>query len=180
MDTDTVDTSVTIYDGDEGWEEGTRHRHCHALWEGAKARADEVNQRLAQRSWRKLERLPLPIHGSDLDDREEDRAAVLASPAASRFVELTHVGNDLVLRVPGVRVLVRTPVRWQGPWDYQCDTRPHLREVWADRPSGAVAVLYDHQSGACMCYPPLLTGVLRWSPETFEAIDRSPGLPAVG
>lgn len=169
VDDDTVESEVMVYDGGNGWDEGQRHQHCRSLWQGARAQAEAINRRLAERSWRSLRTVELSIHEQDWAT-EEERAELLAAPVAERPVELLHLGGSVVARIPGMKVLERTEVSWRAPWNQYCDSTPHLREVWADRETGTVAVTYDHSSGACFCDPPTLTGVLRWSEETFEAI----------
>ncbi len=174
VDADTVSEDVLIFDGEADWEQDRKwHPHCRDLWEEARAQAEAANQQLAERDWRRLERLEISIYDPHTwDFVEDDRAALMARPARERALELLHQHGTAVVRVPGLRVLEKAEVDWWGGFDHSCDSDPHLLGAWGDRRSGAVAVELDHQSGACLCYTPTYTRTLRWSEETFAALER--------
>ncbi|MCX4241141.1 hypothetical protein [Paraliomyxa miuraensis] len=174
VDTDSVEHRMTVYDGNSGWNDGGYHEHCRALWEQAKTNADQINRRLAQRSWRELKKLGIHIYDpGEHNYLEWEHTEIVDTPAAVRPAELMFLAGQAIVRIPGLRVIERTEVDWWNDGDEEhCDRTPHLREAWGDVESGAVAVLLDHESGACFCYSSMKMHVLRWSAETFEAAER--------
>jgi len=173
VDGDAVDFAMTIYNGMEGsFREGYRH-HCRALWTKAKANAERANRRLAEHQWTSLTPLEIFVHDpGQYDYDSQSREDILATPASRRPAELGYRAGQAFARIPNVAVLARTTVQWWGADDEFCDDAPHVREVWGDRDSGAVAVFLDHQSGGCLCYSATEVHTLRWPAEAFDAALR--------
>lgn len=51
--------------------------------------------------------------------------------------------------------------------EVRCSDAPSMLDT------GVVVVALDHQSGACLCYPPDERHALRLPPEVFAALDSS-------
>lgn len=74
--------------------------------------------------------------------------------------------GELIVRIPGVRVLERHPIEpGQGS----------LHRVYADRESGTVLAIFTECAGdSCTCDPAFTAEVMRFEPTTFTWIDRRP------
>ena len=146
--------STTLVDGSESL--GTDH--CWRWYKRARKTAAELNETFAT-GWRSMERLPVQLHGDGqaygwdpypFDDPEQPYTA------HTRPVQLTWMREEVVLRVPGVRVLARATADWQVPPDDPSEggcwyDPPAPTELWVDRATGVGALKVEHISGPCYC-----------------------------
>ena len=89
-------------------------------------------------------------------------------PASERPVQAVVRGRELVVRIPGVKVLARAPI----PDDVHAAS---VDEVHVDRATGTVLVTYAFCDGdSCSCDPRFSTQILHWAPEVLAAIDDRP------
>ncbi len=158
----------TVFDGGEHEYDEDNARRCKPMWRAATERAAAINARLDAQPWRAL--VDVGIRGADADldfsgELDEDAPVV---PASERPVELVHVGTQAAFRIPGVRVLHRAEVRWNGTESWPCSVEPVVYSTLGDRETGTVAVFLDHQSGGCLCYPELELHALRVPDGLFE------------
>lgn len=152
----------TLVDG-EGWESrDDPDDDCRAVARLHRKRAWLINQELREQSWRTMEPVQVELFDPDMMSIEfllED------TPPAERRPHAYLQWDELVVRTPGVRVYERHHV---GP-------RGSLHSVYADRETGTVAAVSMWCIGeSCTCDPQFQVTVVRWSPETFEAIDARP------
>jgi hypothetical protein len=175
VETDSVlDTHVVFQSLGSPEEDGPS---CRAQWREIRRTADEVNDRLREEAWRPMPELAVEIHdpyGFD-DYGEEFRAELLSRPASERPVEVTWRWGDLVVRIPGVRVIARVPAKWYGlDPDPFCQNKPRLYGIYADEETGVAAVTLDYQSGACLCWTTSMTRAVRLPPEVFAWVRKQP------
>ena len=129
---------------------------CWRWYKRARARAAELNERFAD-GWRPLEQLGVQPHGTGqaYGYDELDEPEVPYTPH-TRPVQLTWMHDEVVLRIPAVKVLARSAAAWQIPADdpdvggcwYDA---PAPTQLWVDRQTGASAVFVEHISGPCYC-----------------------------
>jgi hypothetical protein len=177
VETDSVVDSQVVFEGYGDTDEDWSTSGCHRWWREVRRAAAEVNARLAEGSWRPMAELPIAIYdpwGSD-GLEAETRAEDMARPPAERPVELTWRWGDVVVRVPGVRVIARVPVQWYGEDpDRYCQNEPRLRQVFADEATGVTAVMLDYESGACLCWTTTSMRALRLPSAVFAAVHDQP------
>jgi hypothetical protein len=175
VETDSVLDTHVVFQGlgfpeDEG-------PSCRAQWREIRRTAAEVNDRLREEAWRPMPELAVEIHdpyGFD-DYGEEFRAELLSRPASERPVEVTWRWGDLVVRIPGVRVIARVPAKWYGlDPDPFCQNKPRLHGIYADEETGVAAVMLDYQSGACLCWTTSMMRAVRLPPEVFAWVRKQP------
>ncbi len=149
VETDEVTLATTVFDGDRFDED-----HCRKLWDEAKRAARVANERLDKTRWRTMHTV-----GVDLPDDsgfgvdEEERAAILARPAKDRRVEALIQHGQAIVRIPGVKVLGRTPAEWNPGWDAGCmGFTTYIETVYADRETGVVVAEVAQLGGPCYCY----------------------------
>jgi hypothetical protein len=126
------------------------------------ARLRDANDELAARNWRQLEQLPVELP----DPEYHDPTRVEETPAHERPVQALVRHGQLVVRIPGVRVLERHDI--DAPYSY-------LHRVYVDRTSDTViAVLARCEGEDCTCDPGFFAYRTQWNAETFEAIEQHP------
>lgn len=175
LDVETGDISgyEELVDGGRG---GTRKRFtCWRWYKDAKTKALEINETLAN-GWRPMHLLPVDIDPS-LGPYGDEAAGDERPPAERRPVELTIKQDQVVLRVPGVKVLARFEDDWPRPEDDEPDEGmcwyhgPSPQEVFADKETGVAMVSVAYESGPCMCDSVLRREFFRLDAETLAEIE---------
>lgn len=161
-DTDTKTT--VILDGDQL----PGKFHCWRLYRHAREQAAELNA-VFSTEWRSMEHLPL--------DHDEYPSEDEPMGPNTRPVEMTRIGKEVVVRVPGVKVLARAPADWQiapdKPWEGGCWFEPPVAAVmWGDRETGVAVVEVMQTGGPCYCYASTAFHPMRLSADAFDEIDR--------
>jgi hypothetical protein len=124
-------------------------------------RVSEVNEELAASQWRRMETLPVEIHEDLIATADPDE------PPNERRVQGIVQHGELILRIPGVRVLERHPTEDRGS----------LYRIYADRQTGAALAIFMTCTGDdCTCDPAFTAQVMRFEPATFDWIDHRPGV----
>lgn len=122
-------------------------------------RVREVNAKLQASQWRTMERLAVELPDEDvfLDPDQ---------PPSERRVQALTQHGELIVRIPGVRVLERHP--FEGG-------HATLHRIYADRDSGTVLAIFMECAGdSCTCDPVFTAQLMRFEPATFTWIDRRP------
>lgn len=131
--------------------------------------ASAANEALDAVSWHTMEKLPVAFHdfGFDAESHDEHLRTV---PPADRVVQILAQQGEVVLRIPGVKVLERHPKTTEEPI-----------AVYADRATGTVLIVFRSCLGTShTCDPSYAGQVVHWSPETFATIDARPCNPDQG
>lgn len=165
------DGGTVTYDYEAG--DSAQLNACRKFRKQVVANAREINARLREHAWRPME----PMAATIVDDQYGDgfdREAILELAPNDRPVEFLWQRNEAIFRISRVKVLARSVALWSGGGDEYCDSQPHPDRMWGDRESGTVVVTYDHQSGACFCYPPTEVGVLQVPDRVFEELEVRP------
>lgn len=124
-------------------------------------RLREVNAKLSASRWRSMERLAVELPNDDTLRLDRD------DPPAERRVEAIVQHGELIVRIPGVRVLERHRLERSRVMS--------LHRLYADRDSGtALAIFMDCTGDNCTCDPAFTAQVMRFDAATFAAIDRRP------
>jgi hypothetical protein len=124
-------------------------------------RERDINAKLQGSSWRSMEQLAVELANDDWQD------FALDEPPAERRVQAIMQHGELIVRIPGVRVLERH--RLEHPRVMS------LYRLYADRDSGtALAIFMDCLGDNCTCDPAFTAQVMRFDEATFAAIDRRP------
>lgn len=127
-------------------------------------RVRALNRELASQPWRTMEPLPVEYYDPYTFDIELYKEG---TPPSERMVQLIIQHGEILARIAGVRVLEREPLasHMQGS----------VHEAYGDRETGSVVVVSMTCAGdSCTCDPAFSAQVLRWAPETFDAIERRP------
>lgn len=142
-------------------------RGCARIARGIRQNAKAANAALAAVSWHTMEKLPVAFY--DYSYAAETHADHLQKiPPAERVVQILAQHGELVLRIPGVKVLERHPTSAEEPV-----------AVYAERTTGTVLIVLRTCLGTShTCDPSYTAQVVRWSPETFATIDARPCNPA--
>ncbi|MEM6991464.1 MAG: hypothetical protein AAF721_13230 [Myxococcota bacterium] len=168
--TDTVEETIVVVDGEEFGEEKDS---CRRLWRKAKIVAERANRELAKRRWNVMEPFGALIpyqDGFGMDD--EERAKQMAMPASERPVELIRQHGEAIVRIPGVKVLGRTPAEWNAPWQEGCGGFSAIpAAAFADRETGVVVVEVQQMAGPCYCYAETLFHSIDVDREAFVLIE---------
>jgi hypothetical protein len=162
----------TIYDRKDDFDrDGTAH--CDAALAKLREDLDTFNAELAARTWRPLERLD--VVPSDSYFRFVDwREPIEALPLDQRPVEVLYRGGYFIARVRQAKVLLELArPHWQRD-DAFCQRNPRVNAVEVDRISQLALVYYDHESGACLCYPDEYVDVVRLPSSLLAEVDRRP------
>jgi len=140
---------------------------CGRVARSIRRRAHATNASLDAVSWRVMEQLPVALPYTWMED--EARAEYLAEvPPRERVVQLVARHGEVALRIPGVKVLERHALEIDD-----------VAAVYGDRATGTVVIVSRQCVGdSCTCDPSFTSHVLRWSPESFDAIAQRPCLPA--
>jgi hypothetical protein len=158
-----ITRSQPVVVADESFDE-TNERACARVARGIRRRAHAANMALAAAGrWRAMERLPVAFFQSWA--AEESRGEYLADTLpGDRVVQLVARHDELVLRIPGVKVLERHSLSAGEPF-----------AVYGDRATGTVLLVTTECVGdSCTCDPSFTSHVLHWSPESFAAIEHDP------
>jgi hypothetical protein len=148
--TDAIVTDDDVHEDDET--AARLHRHVAA-------RARRANAALAARTWRPLARLPIELGYREMPELDP-------VPADERPVQAVVQHGQLVVRIPGVRVLERHDLEIDGDF---------VHRVYADRTSGTALVVVGGCKGEdCTCDPGFAAQRMQWSEATFAAIDAHP------
>ena len=120
-----------------------------SAWREARRKATEINARLRNEGWRPMERLPVAVETASYG-----RSELLDLPAAQRPVELAVRSGEIVLRIPGVRVLARIPLsadRQAWLYDPLSGDVHHARpqSVFADEATGVALIEVRYET---MCW----------------------------
>ncbi len=181
-----------IYDSyalEDVHEKHPRLTKCVAYEREANKAARRVNEAIKAEGWRTLSKLDLQLpdpYGDGDDDEESTDLRTIA--AADRPVEMFWRAGRLVARTPGVKVYLNEPAPWgndganydPGPdeefdvSEYSaCDYEPRLGEVYGDRDTGVLMVVYsyDRQSTGCLCDGLSYREIIKAPPELFERLD---------
>ena len=127
-----------------------------------KDRVREINGRLRDRSWRKMELLPVEYMSPD-DDAEYYKGRMQPH---ERPVQVLVRRGELIVRILGVRVLERHEI---GP------NAGMVHSLYADRETAmAVAVFTQCTGEDCTCDPVFTVDLMQFDPATLQAIDRHP------
>jgi hypothetical protein len=122
-------------------------------------RVREVNAKLRASQWRTMQRLAVELPTDD-DFVDPDE------PPGERRVQAITQHGELIVRIPGVRVLERHPLEHE---------RRSLHRIYADRDSGTVLAIFMECTGEdCTCDPAFTAEVMRFDEATFTWIDRRP------
>lgn len=157
-----VTESQPIVIHDETFDE-TDERACARVARGIRRRAHATNVALSAVRWRAMERLPVAILDTYASDESREQYLVEVPPR-DRVVQVVRHLGEIVVRIPGVEVLERHSLLGGDPF-----------EVYGDRISGTVVLVTVQCAGdSCTCDPIFTSHVLRWNPETFEAIEARP------
>jgi hypothetical protein len=124
-------------------------------------RTRELNERLRERSWRKMEPLPVEyMHPDDHPDFYRERTAPHERP-----VQVLTRHGELIVRILGVRVLERHLV----------GTTDMLHALYADRETGTIVAVFMACVGEdCTCDPVFTVQRMQFDLETLQVIDRHP------
>lgn len=156
-----VETTVVL-DGDAA----PGRYHCWTLYKRARAHAARINATLDEGGYRAMERFPVALRNDWADDTffepEPESDAESASEARAapdqRPVEIVPVHDDVVLRIPGVKVFARRSAVGWGEVDDDPDMggcwyeEPYVQSAFADRDSGVVLLQVEQAGGPCFCY----------------------------
>jgi hypothetical protein len=156
-----IETTVVL-DGDAA----PGRYHCRNLYKQARAHAALINATLDEGGFRAMERFPVALRNGRADDtffdpeQESDSESDLeARPAPDqRPVEIVPVHDDVVLRIPGVKVFARRSALGWGEVDDDPDMggcwyeEPYVQSAFADRDAGVVLLQVDQMGGPCFCY----------------------------
>lgn len=152
-----VETTVVL-DGDA---EPGRY-HCWKLYKRARAHAAVINATLDEGGYRAMERFPVALRNGWADDTFFDPEQKLDSEARpapdQRPVEIAPVHDDVVLRIPGVKVFARRSAIGWGEVDDDPDMggcwyeEPYVQSAFADRDAGVVLLQVEQMGGPCFCY----------------------------
>ncbi len=157
-------TRLVLYDDGDAID--ADEAQCRKTLRRIRRRVATANEALAARAWRPLEALPVQRRLDETTD---------GLPASERPVQVVVLGRELVVRIPGVKVLARAPVP---------DDLPRARGVDAvdvDRQTGTVLVTYVYCDGeSCTCDPRYRTAIEHWAPEVLAEIDARPCDPGDG
>ena len=106
---------------------------------------------------------------ADADEDALAEAEALGEPVRwERHVQAYVLGGELLVRLPGVRVLE------QHPTDLD-EEGVAVHRIYGHRPSGTVLVTaVDCYGEDCTCDPGTSSTILRWSPDTLATIDDRP------
>jgi hypothetical protein len=142
-----------------------------SAWREARRKAAEINARLRD-GWRSMDTLPVAV-----DTASDGPSELLEIPPAQRPIELAVRGGEIVLRIPGVRVLTRIPLSGERQaWLYdplQGDVHHAKPEsVFADEATG-VALIEVRYEMMCWDSHHDLEPV-RLSPDVFARVRAYP------
>jgi hypothetical protein len=127
-----------------------------------KDRVREINGRLGERSWRKMEPLPVEFMSPD-DDAEYYKERMQPH---ERPVQVLVQRGELIVRILGVRVLERHEIG-SGPGT--------VHSLYADRQTAMAVAVFTWCTGEdCTCDPVFTVELMQFDPATLEAIDRHP------
>jgi hypothetical protein len=139
---------------------------CKRTARNSRQNASAANEALDAVSWHTMEKLPVAFHdfGFDAESHAEHLRTV---PPADRVVQILAQQGEVVLRIPGVKVLERHPKTAEEPI-----------AVYADRATGTVLIVFRSCLGTShTCDPSYAGQVVHWNPETFATIDARPCNP---
>ena len=175
---DANDESLVIVDGDEVTEVEGGPSRCRILWRRARVRAAKANARLAGSTWRSMTELDVGRSAEHVDDEAydedgEDDAASLAS--RRRRVQAVHRHGEVILRVPGVKVLERRTAQWADPGmdpDDPCVFSAYPAAIFGDRETGVAVAKVVQVADPCFCYAATTYRRVELSPAPYEEIQR--------
>jgi hypothetical protein len=137
-------------------------RACRILRTRVRRQIAAANAELAAHAWRTLE--PLPVQYGNPDTAPEVHQEV---PVAERPLQVIVQHGEAIARIPGVKVYERHPTPERSGYS--------LYDVHGDRETGIVLLTFAECIGdSCTCDPLFSAEIVRWSPETFEALDAHP------
>lgn len=142
---------------------------CKRTARSIRQNASAANEALEAVSWHTMEKLPVAFHdfGFDAETHAEHLRTV---PPADRVVQILAQRGEVVLRIPGLKVIERHPKTAEEPI-----------AVYGDRATGAVLIVFRSCLGTShTCDPSYAGQVVHWSPETFATIDARPCNPDQG
>ena len=145
---DAVERATVVVDGNQFDDE----HHCRKLWRAARRRAAKMNQMLAETEWLAMQRVDLQ---ADWDfDPDEYHEELLAVPARERPAELAWLRNEVVVRIPGVKVLGRISPDWYAEdQDELCsDFEPFVTGFHVEPTTGIAIATVEQMGGPCFCY----------------------------
>jgi hypothetical protein len=121
-----------------------------------------ANADLAARGFR-----PMEVLAVEYGDADVGAEVYLETPARERPLQVLVQHGEAIVRIPGVKVYERLVIeRTPGDWLYA---------VHGDRNSGTVVLTFASCMGdSCTCDPLFTAVVMRWSEETFAALDAHP------
>jgi hypothetical protein len=148
--TDPIVTDDDVHEDDES---------AARLHRNLAARARRANAALATHTWRALEHLPIELGYHEMPELDPP-------PADQRPVQAVVQHGELIVRIPGVRVLERHDLEIDGDF---------VHRVYADRDTGTALVVVGGCEGEdCTCDPGFAAQRMQWSEATFTAIDAHP------
>jgi len=167
---DVTQREIVVLNGDGFPSSGSiedEDQRCRKVWRATRARAKEANEALAMTRWRTMESLPLS------GEWEYAHEELMAEPAATRGVEMVVRRGEAVVRIPGVKVLARTPVDWDssGGEGACADFIATVDTVYYERESGLALAEVAQQGGPCFCYSETLLHPLAMPAEAVARID---------
>lgn len=158
-DEDLEDERMTIVP--EG-ADTTDERVCRSVRAQVRKDVRRANDDLAARGFRAMDALAVEYGDAEVAANDE-----LETPARGRPLQVVVQHGEAIVRIPGVKVYERHAIdRPQGDLLYA---------VHGDRATGTVVLTFANCMGdSCTCDPLFTAEVMRWSPETFAALDAHP------
>ncbi len=140
----------------------TDERVCRSLRAQVRKDVRRANDDLAARGFRAMDVLAVEYGDAEFEANDE-----LETPARERPLQVIVQHGEAIVRIPGVKVYERHAIdRPQGDMLYA---------VHGDRATGTVVLTFANCMGdSCTCDPLFTAEVMRWSPETFAALDAHP------
>ena len=155
-------------------EDGPEPDPCGDAHRETQAKLEAIREGLARTRWEAMPELPLEFikYGEmnlEYEAEAHAEAQALGEPVRwERHVQAYVQGGELLVRLPGVRVLE------QHPTDLD-EEGVSVHRIYGHRPSGTVLVTaVDCYGEDCTCDPGTSSTVLQWSPETLATIDGRP------
>lgn len=159
LDDAAASTTLSIVP-DDTWPDD--ERSCRKLRSRARKQVAAANAELRLHRFRALE--PLAVEYGNLDT---DEGLYRETPAAERPLQVIVRNGEAIVRIVGVKVHERHPMPLRDGYS--------LYAVHGDRETGIVVLTFAECAGdSCTCDPLFTTEIVRWSPETFAALDAHP------
>jgi hypothetical protein len=160
LDAPEESKAVTILTAREG--RFDEERACRVVRRRVRSRVQAANATLEAHQFKSLQWLRVGFWEPEADPEEYTNP-----PPRERPLQVAVQGSEVIVRVPGVKVHERHPVRRRDPTS--------LYAVHGHRETGVVVLTFSDCAGdSCTCDPLLSSEIVRWTDSTFATLEQQP------